>query len=297
MPVPVWFPGRRPVPPGRQQPLTFEWKGGAPAGPSRVAEYSTALELSVFGSFPGVSPGDTINSVTLTVSQFASTALMGPPSYELWDDSGTPALLGSGTGTVSTSTGNVDSLVFANVTYAMLATLRVRVYAHQGTAPSGSIQNVNWVNLTANITPAANSAGLAHGTGTAQGARAAVAVTAVLAAGTGAAQSPAAAAAVPAAPATGTGTARSPAAAAGVNAALASGTGAAQSPAITTAASVTAVLAPGTGAAQSPAAAIGVNAAAAGDCAVPVPGARTAVTEAAVVIAGEIGRASCRERV
>ena len=39
---------------------------------ARADKTSPALELSVFGSFSGVSPGDTINAVTLTVNQFAS---------------------------------------------------------------------------------------------------------------------------------------------------------------------------------------------------------------------------------
>ena len=183
-----------------------------------------------------------------------STALMGPPSYELWDDSGTPSLLGSGTGVTSTSSANVDSVTFTNVTYAMLATLRVRIYAHQGTAPKGAIQNVNWVNLTANITPAANTALLAHATGAARNAQAAVGVSAVLATGAGAALN--ASPPTPVTLATGTGAALGAAAAVGVTAVLATGAGAALNASVRSSATA----ATGTGAALNPAAAIGVNA-------------------------------------
>src|ERR1044072_1972100 len=110
MPVPVWFP-RRPglSPPGREaRPPAFKWIGGAPAGPARVQEYSTALELSGYGTFAGVNSGDTIVSVVLTVNQFTADARMGAPTYELWDFSGTPALLGQAAGTTSTSQSNID---------------------------------------------------------------------------------------------------------------------------------------------------------------------------------------------
>src|SRR5205823_4344615 len=138
---------------------------------------------------------------------------------------------------------------------AQLATLRVRVYGHQGTAPKGAVQNVNWVGLYVTLTPAANTAGLAHGTGAAQGAAGAVAVSAVLPSGTGAAPvTPAVA--VNAVLPSGTGTAQGPAAAIGARAAPATGTGAAQSPAAAPVASVTATAATGAGTALNPAAAV-----------------------------------------
>jgi len=165
MPVPIGFPGPPLVPPGRHQPQTFKWQGGAPKGPSRVQEYSTALELSGYGTFTGVDPSSFINSVTVTLGQFASSALMGPPTVELWDYSGTPFLIGSAVGTASTSSANVDSLVFNNVTYGQLGTLRVRVIAHQGTAIKGAIQNVNYAGLTVNFSPVLGQATLATGAG------------------------------------------------------------------------------------------------------------------------------------
>jgi hypothetical protein len=126
---------------------------------SVVAEFDTSapetspqLEASGFGSFSGVGSGDTINSVTATVNQWASAATLGAPTYQLWD--GTAAQIGAdATGSVSTSTSNTDSPSWTGVTYSQLATLRFRVSAHQGSAASGVTQSVDWVGLTVNYTP------------------------------------------------------------------------------------------------------------------------------------------------
>ena len=228
------------------------------------AESSPPLELSGYGTFTGPGASDTINSVTLTVNQFSAATAIGPPRYELWD--GTTAVIGSAAGTASTSSAHTDTAVFTGVTYAQLATLRVRITGYQGAALSGSVLNVNWAGLTVSYTPASGTtAVLASGTGAAGSPVAAIGANAVLAAGEpGGGQPDAAAAAgvnavpatgagaalnasppTPAGLASGTGTARSPVAAAGVNATVAAGTGTAQSTAFPQAG-----LASGTGAAQ-----------------------------------------------
>lgn len=113
------------------------------------AEVSPPLELSSFGTFAGVTPTASINSVILSVGQFASTATMGAPTYELWDHSGAPAQIGADqTGAVSTVTSHVNTFTWTGVTYSQLATLRVRVYGNQGAAPSGAQQAVGWASLT-----------------------------------------------------------------------------------------------------------------------------------------------------
>lgn len=109
---------------------------------------SPGLELSQFGTFTGVTTGTPVTLVTLNVNQFTTDANIAPLRYELWDYSGTPALLGTAAGTVSTATSNVDTADFTGVTYPMLGTLRVRVYAAQGTATSGAQQAVGWASLT-----------------------------------------------------------------------------------------------------------------------------------------------------
>ena len=134
--------------------------GAGSARNAAPAVDSSALEVSGY-TWPGVGSGDTINNITVTINQFASSATLPAPTFELWDNSGTPAKIGATqTGTATTSAANVDTAVFTGVTYSMLAALSVRITAHKGTAVSGTIQNVNWVGLTANTTPAVGGAAL-----------------------------------------------------------------------------------------------------------------------------------------
>lgn len=113
------------------------------------AEVSPPLELSQFGTFTGVTASTPILGVTLVVNQFVTSASMGAPTYELWDYSGTPALIGTTqTGTVSLTTSNTDTFFFTGVTNAQLSTLRVRVYGRQGSAAPGAQLAVGWASLT-----------------------------------------------------------------------------------------------------------------------------------------------------
>ena len=234
-----------------------------------ISKNSPGLELSGF-TWTGISPADTINSVTVTINQFASVATMGAPTFELWD--GAAAKIGATqTGAVSVSPANTDSAVFTGISYSQLATLRVRIYATNGSAPAGAVQNVNWAGLYVNTTPAATTAVLASGAGAAKNATAATVSATTAAAGLASAAGTALSSAFPhAAAATGAGTARSPAVTTAVSATavlasgagaawstafpgavVAAGAGAAKSPAVTTATSVAAGLAAGAGAAQS----------------------------------------------
>lgn len=138
--------------------------------PNNLPEVSPGLELSGYGTFTGVDSSDFINWVTVTISQFQSDARMQAPRVELWDFAGTPALIGSALGTRSVASTNIDSLIFSNVTFGQLGTLRVRVYANQGTAPKGAIQNVNYAGLTVNFSPVLGQATLATGVGAAKNA-------------------------------------------------------------------------------------------------------------------------------
>jgi len=254
---------------------------GAAQQPSAAgAEVSPALELSGFGTFTGVTSGAVINSVTVAVTEHQSSALMAACTFELWDYSGAGAQIGTTqTGTASTGAGNVSSAAFTGVTYSQLATLRVRVYGHAGTAGSGAVESADAVSLTVSYTlvPGTSApAGLATATGTAQqpsagtggsvldegsggvldeggaavqdeGSAGATTANAGLATASGTAQ-PAAFRYAPAGLATGTGAAQAPAGGTTANAGLATGTGAAQQPA-----GHNAGLATGTGAAQQPA--------------------------------------------
>lgn len=134
-------------------------------------EVSDALELASFGTFAAVGASDTINSVTVALNQFQSNTLMTGPRVELWDFSGSGVMIGSFTGAHTTSTANIDTQLFTGISYSQLATLRVRVYGTQGTAPKGSVQYLNWTSLTVSYTPASGNtsvlARVATGTGTA----------------------------------------------------------------------------------------------------------------------------------
>ena len=118
-----------------------------------TAEVSPPLELSQFGTFTGVSSGTPILAVTLTVNHYATTTAIGVPRFELWD--GTTAPIGARQyGTVSTSSAHTDTFTFTGVTYAQLATLRVRIWGTQGSAAAGQQQAVGWASLTVGYTAA-----------------------------------------------------------------------------------------------------------------------------------------------
>lgn len=120
-----------------------------------IPEDSPALELSGFGTFAGIGSSDTINSVTVTVTEHQSSAAMPACTFELWDYSGFASQIGTTqTGTAGTGGGNASSATFTGVTYAMLSTLRVRVYGHSGPAGSGAVESVDAVSLTVNYSPA-----------------------------------------------------------------------------------------------------------------------------------------------
>ena len=88
-------------------------------------------------------------------AEYQSNAAQAACTFELWDYSGTPAIIGTTqTGTASTSTSNVSSATFTGVTYSQLATLRVRVF---GNANSGTsyVETVQSVSLVVNYTPSA----------------------------------------------------------------------------------------------------------------------------------------------
>ena len=255
----------------------------------------TSPGLETYG-FPisGPGAGDTINSVTVSVTEHQSNAAQQPCSIQLWD--GTSAQIGTTqTGTASTSTSNVSTATWTGVTYSQLATLRVRVF---GTALAGSgyVESVDGVSVVVNYTPASGGAttvtpGCPAGAGTAPAPTIATAktVTPGCAAGTGAAAAPTAATgktATPGCPA-GTGSAPAPTltTAASVSAPCPAGTGTASpatavpgrtavpgcpagtgtapAPTVATHASVSAPQATGTGSAPAPARAVTVNAGAA----------------------------------
>ena len=144
----------------------------------------TSPSLEAYGFAIPDPPGyaDTINSVTIAVTEHQSSALQDPCTFQLWDYSSTPAQIGATqTGTASTSTSNVSSATFSGVTYAQLATLRVRIFGN-ALAGSGYTESVDGVSLVINYTSAGSYAGLATGTGAAP---ASVLAPAGLAAGTG----------------------------------------------------------------------------------------------------------------
>ena len=121
-----------------------------------LPETSPSLEVSGFTiGEPGST--DTIEWVQAAVTEHQSSALVAPCTIELWDYSGTPAIIGiAQAGTASTSLSNVSTARFTGVTYGMLATLRVRVYGHSGTATAGATESVDGVTLTVCYSPAAS---------------------------------------------------------------------------------------------------------------------------------------------
>ena len=121
-----------------------------------AAVQSPALEAFGFGTFPQIPAGSAISSVTVVINEWSSTSAMNAPSFELWD--GTSAKIGTTQiGTPSTSPYNLDSATFTGVTYAQLATLRVRIYANAGSAVQGDQELANSVSLTVAFTPSVNS--------------------------------------------------------------------------------------------------------------------------------------------
>ena len=102
----------------------------------------------------GPGAADTIGSVTVAVTEHQSSAAQAPCTFELWVYSSTPVIIGTTqTGTASISGGNVSSAVFTGVTYAQLATLRVRVYGN-ALSGSGYTESVDSVGITVSYTPA-----------------------------------------------------------------------------------------------------------------------------------------------
>ena len=85
---------------------------------------------------------------------------MGACTFQLWD--GASAQIGATqTGTASTSSSNVSTATFTGVTYSQLATLRVRVFGHNGTAAAGATESVDWVSLTVNYSSSVTASGYA----------------------------------------------------------------------------------------------------------------------------------------
>ena len=151
-----------------QPAVTVTTAAGATATPATLAvtagqppvtvlaypETSPALELSGFGAFSAIGASDTIEWVQVAMTEHQSDSSTPACTFELWDYSGTPAQIGTTqTGTASTSTGNVSAATFTGVTYGMLATLRVRVYGHSGTAAPGATQSVDGASLTVSYSP------------------------------------------------------------------------------------------------------------------------------------------------
>ena len=113
---------------------------------------SPGLELSGFAT-PGLGPHDTVNSVTVSVTEYQSDLGAQPCTIQLWDFSGSGVQVGpSKVGVRSTSSANVSQATFyGGVTSATLPSLRVRVY---GNAATGYAESVGGVSLSVNYDPA-----------------------------------------------------------------------------------------------------------------------------------------------
>lgn len=107
---------------------------------------SPALVLSGF-AVTGPGPSDTLNSVTATVNAWTSDILTGPLAYELHDGE-TGTLLGSATGTASTSPAHYDTVMFAPPAWSQLYWLTLWIYADAGTAPPGTTVSVDYAALS-----------------------------------------------------------------------------------------------------------------------------------------------------
>jgi len=107
---------------------------------------SPALDLSGF-AVTGIGPSDVINSVTAAVNGWTSNILTGPLRYELRDGE-TGALLGTATGTASTSTAHNDVVTFPAPAWSQLFWLHLLIYADPGTAPSGTTVSADYATLS-----------------------------------------------------------------------------------------------------------------------------------------------------
>ena len=120
-------------------------------------ETSPSLELYGFAIPAPPYSADTINSVTVAITEYQSSSAQAACTFSLWDYSGTPAQIGTTqTGTASTSSSNVSSATFTGVTYAMLATLRVQVFGN-AVAGSSYVETVESASLVVNYTPSPNA--------------------------------------------------------------------------------------------------------------------------------------------
>ncbi|HTQ92538.1 MAG TPA: hypothetical protein VMK84_23900 [Streptosporangiaceae bacterium] len=111
---------------------------------------SPGLELSGFAT-PALGAQDTVNSVTVSVTEYQSDLGAQPCTIQLWDFSGAGTQVGpTKIGARSTSNANVSQVTFyGGVTPATLPALRVRVY---GNAATTLAENVGGVALTVNYT-------------------------------------------------------------------------------------------------------------------------------------------------
>lgn len=121
------------------------------AGGVAAGTLSQALELSGYGTFTGVSSGDTINSVTVAVNAFANqTARIDQVRYQLYN--GTTAI-GTEQTAASTNVGTtVLSFAFTGVTFAQLSTLRVRVRFRGGATTTTAVGSLDYASLTVDYT-------------------------------------------------------------------------------------------------------------------------------------------------
>ncbi len=95
----------------------------------------------------------------VSVTEHQGSIAQAPCTFELWN--GTSARIGAvQTGTASTSTGNVSTAIFTGVTYAQLATLRVRVYGHAAIA--GYAESADSVSLAVSYSPSSGAGGNAN---------------------------------------------------------------------------------------------------------------------------------------
>lgn len=118
---------------------------------------SPGLELSGFAT-PVLGPHDTVNSVTVSVTEYQSDLGAQPCTIQLWDYSGSPVPVGPAkVGARSTSPANVSQATFyGGLTPAALPSLRVRVY---GNAASGYTESASGVSLSVNSSPGGSSPG------------------------------------------------------------------------------------------------------------------------------------------
>jgi hypothetical protein len=107
---------------------------------------SPALVLSGF-AVTGPGPSDAINSVTAVVNCWISDAGTGPLAYELRDGT-TGALIGTATGTASTSAAHYDTVTFPAPSWGQLFWLQLWIFASPGSAPPGTVASVDYAALS-----------------------------------------------------------------------------------------------------------------------------------------------------